>query len=180
MESSKNKRIFPFLDRLKRVKHLDIIITVLFIAIILLIYFASNSSTFSKEKTNTSASLQTEEESYEKTLENSLADTISYIKGVGKVKVMLVFDEGVKDEIAYKYETKTLSDGSTLDTKTPILVTKNGVDEPIILQKIMPKVKSAIIVVGGGISTEVKLEILRLAEKSLGISTSNIEIFAGQ
>jgi hypothetical protein len=44
----------------------------------------------------------------------------------------------------------------------------------------MPKVKSAIIVVGGGISTEVKLEILRLAEKSLGISTSNIEIFAGQ
>ena len=181
MEDSKNRRLFPFLDRLKRIKHLDIIITILFIAIILLIYFATNSATSTKDKSSGNvSSSKTEEESYEETLSSHLEDTISYINGVEKVRVLLTFDEGVREEIAYTIDTKTLSDGTKVETKSPVLITKDGKQSPIVLQKIMPKVKSAIIVASGNISTEVRLEILRLVEKSLNISTSNIEIFAGK
>ena len=60
-----------------------------------------------------------------------------------------------------------------------MLVTKNGQDEPIVLQETMSKPVSIIIVANGAENTNVKLEILRLVQAMFEISSSKVEIFAG-
>ena len=49
----------------------------------------------------------------------------------------------------------------------------------IILQEIMPKPVSIIIVASGAKNTNVKLEIIRLVQAMFELSTSKIEVFAG-
>ena len=181
MQDNKSKKSFAFLDKLKRIKHLDIILTILFIAIILLIYFstsAPNNAVQNKENTIAQTQL-TEFDEYAASLTNQLESVISRVDGAGQAKVLLYFKEGIKTEIAYKIEEKTTSDGTVVQTQSPILITKQGLEEPIILQKIMPKPSSVVVVASGAKDTNVKLNILRLVEATLKLDASSIEIFAG-
>ena len=182
--SEGKKNIFSKVsDKLKKIKHLDIILTVLFIAIVLLIYFStlqtSPSTKESQTKQNTGQSVDSEFSSYASGLRSDLEKAISSIDGAGSSTVILYFGEGIKTEIAYTIETKTSSDGSITETKSPVLIANNGSQDPIILQKIMPKPISVVIVAQGAQNTKVKLEILRLVEAMLGINSQKIEIFAG-
>lgn len=181
MQDNKSKKSFAFLDKLKRIKHLDIILTILFIAIILLIYFstsAPNNAVQNKENTIAQTQL-TEFDEYAASLTNQLESVISRVDGAGQAKVLLYFKEGIKTEIAYKIEEKTTSDGTVVQTQSPILITKQGIEEPIVLQKIMPKPSSVVVVASGAKDTNVKLNILRLVEATLKLDASSIEIFAG-
>ncbi len=184
-EKKQTKKPFQNLfNKIKKIKHLDIILTVLFIAIILLIYFSSFSFTQTKENSNSNSNTQqgqasTTFEEYVLSLTNQIENIVSSIKGAGNTKVMLYFEEGIKTEIAYSTETKTLSDGTKVEVKSPVLVTKNGQDEPIVLQETMPKPVSIIIVANGAENTNVKLEILRLVQAMFEIGSSKVEIFAG-
>lgn len=181
MINNKNKKSFAFLDKLRRIKHLDIILTVLFVAIILLIYFSTSAPNDTSKDSSKVMSLQTTSEidEYASILTNQLEGVISSINGAGQAKVLLYFKEGIKTEIAYKIEDKTLSDGTVVQTKSPILINKQGADEPVILQKIMPKPSSVVVVAPGAKDTNVKLNILRLIEATLKLDASSIEIFAG-
>ena len=177
----KKKVLFgSFFTRLKKIKHLDKIITVLFIAIILLIYFSS----FSFESSSKSEAIQDlyvkEDELvlYEKELEEKIQRTLSSIKDSGEVSVMVCFSEGIETVIAYKTE-KEIKNGVTIETKTPLLVTNDGKSETIVLEKIMPKPTSIVVVSTGAKNTNVKLEILRAVQTMFGSTNCNIEIFAG-
>ncbi len=181
-EVAKKNFISPLLDKLRKIKHLDIILIVLFIAIILLIYFSSFLNTNEKTENNTQQKTYTTKitlESYEKSLINDLESLISSMSNAGSVKVMLLFEEGIETEIAYIIETKTLSDGTKVETKSPVLIsTDEGQSEPIILQEILPKPISVIVVASGAKDTKVKMEILRLTQAMFSLPASKIEIFA--
>lgn len=180
--NSKKKILFgSFFVKLKKIKHLDKIITVLFIAIILLIYFSSFYSE-SSTKSNVVQDSYSKEDSlmmYEKELEEKIQKTLSSIKDSGEVSVMVCFSEGIETVIAYKTEKETNNNGVTIETKTPILVTNDGKSETIILEKIMPKPTSIVVVATGAKNTNVKLEILRAVQTMFGSTNCNIEIFAG-
>ncbi|MBQ8431054.1 MAG: hypothetical protein IJX26_03865, partial [Clostridia bacterium] len=97
--SDKPKVKFKWLEKLKNVKHIEIIIIVIFAIVIFLIY---NSSFKSSSKGGGSSSY--EEYSGEVTitqyvsnLENNLEKTLSNIKGVSNVNVMITLD--MKDMI---------------------------------------------------------------------------------
>jgi len=182
MSENVKKRFFsPFLDKLKKIKHLDIILIVLFVAIILLIYFSSFVSTNDEtesEQEDTSIS-QTTLQTYSQELTDNLENLISSISGAGTVNVMLYFEEGIKTEIAYIVEVKTLADGTQVETKSPVLITdEDGLSDTVTLQEIMPTPISVIVVASGAKDTKVKLEILRLVQAMFDLSTSKIEIFA--
>ena len=106
-EEKQTKKPFQNLfNKIKKIKHLDIILTVLFIAIILLIYFSSFSFTQTKENSNSNSNTQqgqasTTFEEYVLSLTNQIENIVSSIKGAGNTKVMLYFEEGIKTEIAY-------------------------------------------------------------------------------
>ncbi len=176
-------------DKLKRIKHLDIILTVLFIAIILLIYFSttglfsSKGRETSKQTTENISSSSSEiltMDTYVSALSSNLETLICGLSGVSSVKVMLYYDEDISYDIAYTQETKTTSDGAKIDTKSPVLIDVDGTKKPIILSKNLPKPKSIVVVAGGAKNTSVKLEILRLIQAMFEISSSKIEIFAGK
>ena len=182
---SKKKIMFSSLFlKLKKIKHLDKIVTVLFIAIILLIYFSSfstNSSSSKIEESNRS-SVSVEDNSllaYERELEEKIQKTLSSIKDSGEVKVMVCFSEGIETVIAYKTEKQTNANGVTVESKTPVLVSKDGKQETIVLEKIMPKPTSIVVVASGAKNTNVKLEILRAVQAMFNSTNCNIEIFAG-
>lgn len=188
--SDEKKSIKPFsniFSKLKKIKHLDIILTVLFIAIILLIYFSTFSTTnqtktqlqnqqsneFYMEEENT----QDELSLYAATIENKLQQIICQIKDAGKVKVAVGFAGEIKKEYAYTTKTEELKDGTKVETKSPVLITDNGQTLPLVLQTIMPSIDKIVVVASGAQNTNVKLEILRAVQTIYDIS--NIQIFAG-
>ena len=57
-EEKEKKKLFQgFFEKLKKIKHLDIILTILFIAIILLVYFSTTNLFSSNEETNNGTTL---------------------------------------------------------------------------------------------------------------------------
>lgn len=182
-EKEKNKFFSKITEKLKKIKHLDIILTVLFIAIILLIYFSTtglfNTNDDVEQDTQLNTGQVSDFEAYSKDLTSKLEELIGALDGAGQTKVMLYFEEGITTEIAYTTEIKTLSDGTQVEVKSPVLITNDGKEEPIILQEIMPKPVSIVIVASGAKNTNVKLEIIRLVQAMFELSTSKIEVFAG-
>ncbi|MBQ9792613.1 MAG: hypothetical protein IJW32_02565 [Clostridia bacterium] len=183
---NKKKKLFGNLfEKIKKIKHLDKILTILFIAIILLIYFSSFSVGTSNSNTSEN-SMQLSENigntslvAYQKELENKITSTLSNIKDAGNIKVMIYFNKSIETVIAYTTKTETSTNGVKVETKSPILITKDGKSEPIILQEIMPEPASIIVVSSGAINTSVKLEILRAVQTMFNFNNCNIEIFAG-
>ena len=179
------KKLFSNLtEKLKKIKHLDIILTVLFIAIILLIYFSTtglfSSKDNSKQNTNNNSNVSSSEfDEYANSLTTKLEEVVSSISQAGQTKVMLFFDSTIISEIAYTTETKKLADGSTVETKSPVMINVDGEQTPVVLRKIFPQPKSIIIVASGAKDTNVKIEILRLVQALFDLKTSKIEIFAG-
>lgn len=182
VDKPKKKIMFNGLfNKLKKIKHLDIILTVLFIAIILLIYFSSfNSNNKSSSDIEKSTEIEfTPISEYQSSLERKIEETISAIKNAGSVKAMVVFSEGIETVIAYSTEKKQNKDGTTTEINSPVLITNNGKTQPIILQENLPMPTSIIVVATGAKDTNVKLEILRVVQAMFELNSSNIEIFAG-
>ncbi len=184
ISTKKKKSIFDvFFSKLKKIKHLDKILTILFIAIILLIYFSSFSFNNTNKIKNEGQALTNNEvtslSSYQKALERKIEETISAIKNAGNVNVMVNFSQGIETVIAYTTESRHNKDGTISEIKTPVLITNNGKTQPIVLQEKMPDPTNIIVVASGAKDTNVKLEILRAIQAMFELNSSNIEIFAG-
>lgn len=185
---TKKKPLFSgFYAKIKKIKNLDKILVVLFIAIILLIYFSSFSfDVFGKNTTSSNVEKETVESSvlslqdYQLSLEKKLVQTLKAIKDAGNVSVMIYFDKGIETVIAYTTETQTNSNGIQVETKSPVLLTtKDGKTQTVVLQEIMPEPASIIVVATGASETKVKLEILRAVQAMFNSNSCTIEIFAG-
>jgi len=179
-EQKVKKKLFDGLfGKLKRIKHLDIVLTILFIAIILLIYFSTFQKQSVENNCDNESNITTSFSTYCNELENKMKVTISAIKGVGNVNVMLYFNQGIETVIAYTTESKKSSDGSVTETKSPVLISNDGQTKTIVLQENMPLPSSVLIVASGAENTNVKLEILRAVQAMFDLSSSKIEVFAG-
>lgn len=192
--NKKKKRVLfeGLINKLKKIKHLDIILTVLFIAIILLIYFSTFSTSSNSENVNKKQNQAGQAQSsfslisdnpllkYSKQLEEKLEGIISQIKDAGTTRVLVTFDGEIQTVIAYTTKIEELENGTKVETKSPVLITNaQGESEPIVLETVMPNIKSVIVVATGAKNTNVKLEILRAVQAVLNVPGSNIEIFAG-
>lgn len=181
-EKKSKKVLFPkFFEKLKAVKHVEVFISIIFIAIILLIYFSTNTGQAEKGKIDENINLTSTLE-YTKEIENKVEKVLSKISGAGKVSVVVNCLGGYKLEIAYTTETikKTENSNPTeTTTKTPVLITNNGETSPVVLGYILPKIENVIIVATGAKDTNVKLELVRAVESLLGVPSSSIEVFSG-
>lgn len=183
---NKNK-LSGLLSKLKKIKHLDIVLTVFFIAIILLIYFSTFSTADKSKNNNENISTddfltieykQTDElYLYASSIEAKLKNILSQIKDAGSINVIVGFDGVIEKEYAYTTRIEQDTNGIKTEIKTPVLITENGKTQPLILQNTMPEVNKIIIVSSGAKNTNVKLEILRAVQAIYDIS--NIQIFAG-
>lgn len=191
-ENKKEGKLFenlfklPFLKKLKNVKHIEIIVCILFISLLLVIYFVNfspqKSIKTSGEVVSNNVSLVTAT-SYANLLEEKLTSVISELKGVKNAQVMVSVSSGGEVIIANNVEEKTVENGDGKNVtvvKTPIIVTENGTSKPIILMEVLPEICGVIIVASGAEDTFVRLNILKAVEAIIKIPSENIQVFAGK
>lgn len=176
-----NSKIF---QKIKGVKHLEIVAIVVLLAIALLIYFSFFSTKKSEEVVSTSA--KTSMSDYAQELETKLSSVLSKVKNAGTVSVMITFDGSPTYVYATDENQKTnkVTNGAT-ETSTsqtsssPILVEINGEKQPLVCQEILPDIKGVLIVSSGAEDVSVRLELQRAAQTILNVPTTSIEILVG-
>ena len=104
-EKKKNNKLMdnlfklPFLKKLKNVKHIEIIICIIFISLLLLIYFYgfnSNVKTKTNETSSESNLSYTSSVEYAKEIEKKLVEVLTSLKGVTKASVMVSVENGTE------------------------------------------------------------------------------------
>ena len=146
--SDKPKVRFKWLEKLKNVKHIEIIVVVIFLIILFLIW-TSTFNTTSKSSSQTTQEKELTITNYVANLEDNLETTISKIKGVSDVKVMI-----------------------TLDMKNAII------EESIIKTETFPNIRGIVIVAKGVENTNVKLNVLKAVQAVIDISSGCVEILS--
>ena len=122
--------------------------------------------------------------------EQKLANILSNIQGVGKVKVMLTYSETSTYVPVYNENSKesntteTDSSGgsrtiSETDTQKEIIYKEDGSGskEPVTQSIISPKIEGAIITAEGADNAEVKTNIIQAVEAATGLATHKIQVF---
>lgn len=188
-EGEKNEKWLnkiPVLKKIKNIKHFEIIIALIFVAILLLIYFNGFSFGGSSSSSTTVNYALGNNEQFVENLENKLKNVLSNIEGAGNVNVMVSLSSGYEIVIAKSEEEKTTTTQNSNGTSSsvtvvtdPIIIEQNGVRQPIILMEVLPKIKGIIVVSSGADNVKVKLDLLTAVQALVEISTENIQIFNG-
>lgn len=184
MNDKKNIFSSKFFQKLKGIKHIEIIIAVILISVFLLIYFSNFNS---KTKTDSSTTNSTSLANYYGELEVKLEKILKEIQGVGNVKVMITVSSSSKLVYATSKEetNSTNSNGSTTisnnqTTTNPILVQINGKSQPLVVEEILPDIQGIVVVCSGANDYKVKLEVLKAIQTLVNVPSSSIEILVGK
>ncbi len=183
MEDKKEKKKgignFKFFQKLKSIKHFEIIIAVILGAVALLIYFSTFKSS-SSSKTSYEATSTTE---YATMIESKLANVIKQINGVGNVSVMVTLESGPQyiyattdEEKVNKNEGSGTTTTSTTTSHEPIIVA----NDIVVVKEIMPTIGGIVVVASGADNTKVKLDIIKAIQALIDVPQSKIEVLNGK
>lgn len=122
--------------------------------------------------------------------EEKLANILSNIAGVGKVKVLLTYSETstyvpiYNENLKASNTTETDSAGgsrtvSETDSQKEVIYKEDssGNREPVTQSIISPKIEGAIITAQGADNAEVKTSIVEAVEAATGLATHKIQVF---
>lgn len=165
--------------KLKSVKHIEIIVAVALCAVFLLGYFVYTQV---KDKTEVSEATGASETA------EKVADIVSAIEGVGKSEILITYDGAESVQIAYDEETVTTvttdsDDNSdrvvenTTTTSTPVIITVDGVQQPLIVSKTPAKIQGIVVVAEGGDDVAVKIKIIDAICALLKVDGSKIKVY---
>ena len=186
-------KIFNETNNKKKIENLIFLIILLIITLAIMNYIWKDE----KQKTNE----EIENNSYEKVLasENKavtkdefiekLENTLSTIKGVGNVNVLLNYTES-SSVIPIYDETTTTSSTEEQDTsggtrnvtqtqsqKEVVFSESSGTKQPITQKTIMPIVQGAIITAEGAGNITIKTNIISAIQALTGLSADKIQVF---
>lgn len=183
--SDKKSSIFdkmPFMQKLKSVKHIELIILAIFVIVLAVIYMSSNTKKASNSNIKESSSL----EEYGEYLEIKLENLIKSINGAGNVEVMITFDGRITYEYATEKEEVTTSssvsggtNSKTTTNEKMIIVSQNGKETPLIVKEIYPNVDGVVVVASGADNVSVKLDIISAVETLLEVDNNKIQVLTG-
>ena len=172
----KMSKIQEYLCKIKKIKHIEVAIAILILAVVLIVYAAITSNGVSSKKQNAEASTDI--------LESRLEETLKLIDGAGDVKVMITYNGSVEYVTANttSQNTNTYTDNGRSESTTsivtnPIIVNNQGSSETVIVQEIQPDIKGVIVVAAGAGDISVKIELIRAVMVALDVDSTVIEIF---
>lgn len=145
-------------EKLKGIKHKEIVLAVIAVFVMLVIYF---SSYLKSDKSNISA---VEEQDYCSQMQQTLTEAIAGLSGESSVKVIINWVSGVEKIIAYTEGTSS---------RSPAVV-QSG---PIILKTVNPKAIGVAVVVKSA-DTALKLDIMQLVSTLLDISPEKVAVYS--
>lgn len=197
MFSEKLKKIFSKNDGNNKKKIENILVFIVIMAItIVAINYIWNGDKKNKDtdkvpevEENNSAVQVSTNTSYDEN-EEKLANILSNIKGVGKVKVLLTYSQTSTYVPIYNEnlkETNTTESDSTGGSRTVAesdiqkeVIYKedeSGKREPVTQSIISPKMEGAIITAEGADNADVKTSIIQAVEAATGLATHKIQVF---
>ena len=197
MLSEKLKKIFPKNDgnNKKKIENILVFIVILAITIVAINYIwngdeSSKSSNEVPEAENTNSVVQVSTDTSNDQNEEKLANILSNIEGVGKVKVLLtysqtstyvpIYNENLKE--SNTTETDSAGGSRTVeesDSQKEVIYKEdgNGNREPVTQSIIRPKIEGAIITAEGANNADVKTAIVQAVEAATGLATHKIQVF---
>ena len=197
MFSEKLKKIFSKNDgnNKKKIENILVFIVVLAITIVAINYIwngdeTSKSSNEVPEAENSNSVVQVSSESTYDENEEKLANILSNIAGVGKVKVLLTYSQTstyvplYNENLRESNTTETDSSGGSRtvaesDSEKEVIYKEDnsGNREPVTQSIISPKIEGAIITAEGADNAEVKSAIVQAVEAATGLATHKIQVF---
>ena len=197
MLSEKLKKIFPKNDgnNKKKIENILVFIVILAITIVAINYIwngdeSSKSSNEVPEAENTNSVVQVSTDTSNDQNEEKLANILSNIEGVGKVKVLLtysqtstyvpIYNENLKE--SNTTETDSAGGSRTVeesDSQKEVIYKEdgNGNREHVTQSIISPKIEGAIITAEGANNADVKTAIVQAVEAATGLATHKIQVF---
>ena len=140
MSELQKKNIPKWLEKLKKVKYIEIYILIMFAAIIMIIYMSSGKKT-SKNASGENISIT----AYVENLEENLEEILSKIGGVSNVNVMITLD----------FNSATVENSNITLNEFPkikgVIVTAKGVKDMTTKLKVLHAVESVVDVTNGNI-----------------------------
>lgn len=175
----------------KKIENLSFFLIILVVTVIAINFIWKDESSEKRlNNEDTSKKLASMENTtiVENDLESRLEDILSNISGVGKVKVLITYNETeelipIYNKTDKKSTTNEVdSSGGTrvveqIDTSEEVVYQ----NEEIITQKtISPKIEGAIITAQGANNSLIKINIIQAVEAATGLATHKIQVFEKQ
>ena len=114
-------------------------------------------------------------------MEQKLMDTLSCVRGAGKVKVMITYETG--NEIVPAMNTDITSSVSVsgenqtrTESSSPVTTYQNGENEAIVLMEREPTVRGVIVVAQGAADISVRIKLQAAVQAVLGIEADKVEV----
>lgn len=197
MLSEKLKKIFSKNDgnNKKKIENILVFIVILAITIVAINYIwngdeTSKSSNEVPEAENSNSVVQVSTHSFYDENEEKLANILSNIEGVGKVKVLLTYSQTstsiplYNENLRESNTTETDSSGGSRtvaesDSEKEVIYKEDssGNREPVTQSVISPQIEGAIITAEGADNAEVKSAIVQAVEAATGLATHKIQVF---
>ena len=179
----------------KKIENIMVFIVILAITIVAINYIwngdkQSKSSNTVPEAEGRNDVVQVSSEINYDENEEKLANILSNISGVGKVKVLLTYSETstyvpiYNENLKQSNTTEIDSSGgsrivSETDSQKEVIYKEDssGNQEPVTQSIISPKIEGAIITAQGADNAEVKTSIVEAVEAATGLATHKIQVF---
>jgi stage III sporulation protein AG len=174
----------PLYKKLKKIKNIEIKLAAIICTLVLIIYIAA-SLTSNARGSDTNAEVS---QASIAAAADELAEILSSIKGAGKIRVLITYDgtgEKIAAETVNTHTNTTVDSGGSstrttetvTETRSTVIVQKNGSSEPIILKEILPDIVGIIVVAEGASDMNVRVALLRAVQAATGVKIDKIEIF---
>ena len=154
-------------SKIKNTKLFKIIVVIVAIIGICLILFGGKIT--NKNSTKHTSII----DEYVYNLEEKLTDTLSHIKGAGKVKVLITVESGMETVLAMKTTINETMNGKEI-IETPILV--NG--KTVVVKELFPEIIGVLIVAEGASNLSVMNKLQQATVSLLDIGVNQIEILS--
>lgn len=186
MAESKGKtRIKDLIEKIKSIKHIEIIIGVIAVALMIIIFAGVGSKESSSTDTEQENVAEEQQSVSVSELEGKLASVLSDIDGVGKSSVLITAKSSGEKITANTVTTNTSTSQSgsgnvtstTSSTESPIIVNNSGKSEPYVIKELMPEILGVIVVAEGADDAVTRLAIMRAVQAVLQVSASCVEIY---
>lgn len=155
------------LQKFKALKGKEIIIALIAVAIMLIIYFSSSTSTKSTVSVLGS--------DYCAELQTKIERTVVNMSGDKNATVVINWNGSVSNEIA---KSESVSQNSS--TSSPVIISGQNGSTPVILRKKYPEVIGVVVVVKNYDDVKLRVDLVQMLSTLLGISPQKVAVFSSK
>jgi len=170
VEAKKEVGIKGIFGRIKKIRHIEIILAGIAVVVMLAIYFGSNVSLGGGTR-NSNASNPSQAENHLQRIERQLNEAFSLLNGAGDTRVIINWESGIEQVIAY-----IISENQNGSSSAPQVITGGGQQGPIVLKEIYPRAIGVIIVTQGGDNVMLRLAMINAVSTLLDITPDRIQV----